>query len=330
MLDEIDETGNIEGATKLLEFLASKQRKSAVILVLAGQRATATWTGGSGVRINLSTVVTGMLARDSEARHAVGAENEIPDISEYSRGEAGFFGRSGLVRAKKLIQPGAGPSTSAGSATSRGRSSAKRDPAARPVLEGAGEVTAPAPAAPREQAGSGLRERLANVQALNEGRPLPAGAGERSRWSPACPRRSRRDWSGSWPAGPLLGRGGRAGPRHVQVRRAPVPRRTASRPGSSRRPAAAAGQPGGGSPARIATVRTPAVHHARGTSPRPCTTAWWTRRRAAGGPGAGPADRPPAAPDPRSRAAEVADSDQVNRPAESSARIVARIVQPAA
>jgi hypothetical protein len=29
--------------------------------------------------------VTGLLARDSESRHAVGAENEIPDIREYSR-----------------------------------------------------------------------------------------------------------------------------------------------------------------------------------------------------------------------------------------------------
>ena len=101
MIDEIDETGNIEGASKLLEFLASKQRKSAVSLVLAGQRATATWTGGSGVRINLSTVVTGLLARDSESRHAVGAENEIPDIGEYSRGQAGFW-QIWDVRAKRI------------------------------------------------------------------------------------------------------------------------------------------------------------------------------------------------------------------------------------
>ena len=54
---------------------------------------------------------------------------------------------------------------------------ARRDPAARPALKGAGEVTAPAPAAPREQPGSGLRERLAHVRELNEGRPLPAAPG---------------------------------------------------------------------------------------------------------------------------------------------------------
>jgi hypothetical protein len=98
MIDEIDETGTIEGASKLLAFLASKQRKSAVSLVLAGQRATATWTGGSGVRINLSTVVTGLLARDSESRHAVGAENEIPDIGEYSRGQNGLLADLGRPR----------------------------------------------------------------------------------------------------------------------------------------------------------------------------------------------------------------------------------------
>ncbi len=175
MIDEIDETGNIEGATKLLEFLASKQRKSAVCLVLAGQRATVAWTGGSGVRVNLSTVVYGMLARDSEARHAVGAENELPDISGYSRGQAGYFGIYS-VRAKTLIQRG----RTFWIGTLRDQQQkiiARRDPAARPALKGAGEVTAPAPAAPREQPGSGLRERLAHVRELNEGHhPLPAGA----------------------------------------------------------------------------------------------------------------------------------------------------------
>jgi hypothetical protein len=54
---------------------------------------------------------------------------------------------------------------------------ARRDPAARPALEGAGQITAPAPAAPREQPGSALRERLAHARALNEERPLPAGTG---------------------------------------------------------------------------------------------------------------------------------------------------------
>jgi hypothetical protein len=172
VIDEVDETGNIEGASKLLEFLASKQRKAAVVLVLAGQRATATWTGGSGVRINLSTVVTGLLARDSEARHAVGAENEIPDISEYSRGEAGFF-QVWSTRAKRITARGR--TFYMGSIGEQQRKIiGLRDPAARPVLDGAREITSPAP---QERAGSGLRERLAHVREQNEGRPLPAGTG---------------------------------------------------------------------------------------------------------------------------------------------------------
>lgn len=141
MIDEIDETGNIEGASKLLEFLASKQRKSAVSLVLAGQRATATWTGGSGVRINLSTVVTGLLARDSESRHAVGAENEIPDIGEYSRGQAGFW-QIWDVRAKRIKSRGRAFYMGK-IGTQQEKIIAHRDPVARPVLEGAGEITAP-------------------------------------------------------------------------------------------------------------------------------------------------------------------------------------------
>ena len=99
-------------------------------------------------------------------------------------------------------------------------------------------------------------------------------------------------------SGAALGRGGRAGPGHVQVRRAPVPRRTASRPGSSRRP--------GRRPVSRVAARRPGPRRHR----RPYTTIEPARpgrarrpgarrdRRAAGGPGAGVADRPPAAPDP--------------------------------
>ena len=101
----LDELGKLEGVSKLLEFLASKQRKAAVSLILAGQRGTAAWTGGAGVRINLSTLVVGLLARDSESRHAVGAENEIPDIAEYSGGESGFF-QIWSTRAKRVLARG--------------------------------------------------------------------------------------------------------------------------------------------------------------------------------------------------------------------------------
>ena len=63
----------------------------AVCLILATQRATQKQTGGGMVRANLSQVVIGNTNRATESRHATGAEAEIPDISEYSRGRKGYF-----------------------------------------------------------------------------------------------------------------------------------------------------------------------------------------------------------------------------------------------
>ncbi len=92
MADEVDEVvASVPGAGAILEFLASKQRKSAVCLILATQRATQKQTCGGMVRANLSQVVIGNTNRATESRHATGAEAEIPDISEYSRGRKGYF-----------------------------------------------------------------------------------------------------------------------------------------------------------------------------------------------------------------------------------------------
>jgi hypothetical protein len=92
MVDEVDEVvASVPGSGAILEFLASKQRKSAVCLILATQRATQKQTGGGMVRANLSQVVIGNTNRATESRHATGAEADIPDISEYSRGRKGYF-----------------------------------------------------------------------------------------------------------------------------------------------------------------------------------------------------------------------------------------------
>ncbi len=92
MVDEVDEVvASVPGSGAILEFLASKQRKSAVCLILATQRAAQKQTGGGMVRANLSQVVIGNTNRATESRHATGAEAEIPDISEYSRGRKGYF-----------------------------------------------------------------------------------------------------------------------------------------------------------------------------------------------------------------------------------------------
>ena len=94
IIDEVDEiVKHVPGAGAALEFLASKQRKSAVCLLLATQRAVIAALGGGGVRANMSEVLVGKVARATESRHASGAEKEIPDIREYSKGAPGYFQR---------------------------------------------------------------------------------------------------------------------------------------------------------------------------------------------------------------------------------------------
>jgi hypothetical protein len=94
IIDEVDEIVKyVPGAGDALEFLAGKQRKAAIFLILATQRAVIAALGGGGVRANMSEVLVGLTARQSESRHATGAEVEIPDIREYSRGAVGYFQR---------------------------------------------------------------------------------------------------------------------------------------------------------------------------------------------------------------------------------------------
>ena len=94
IVDEVDEiVKHVPGAGQALEFLASKQRKSAVCLLLATQRAIISALGGGAVRANMSEVLVGKVARATESRHATGAEKEIPDIREYAKGAPGYFQR---------------------------------------------------------------------------------------------------------------------------------------------------------------------------------------------------------------------------------------------
>jgi len=94
VIDEVDEiVAHVPGAGKALDFLASKQRKSAVFLLLATQRFVIAALGGGMVRANMSEVLIGMVNRATESRHASGAEKEIPDIREYARGAPGYFQR---------------------------------------------------------------------------------------------------------------------------------------------------------------------------------------------------------------------------------------------
>jgi hypothetical protein len=186
IIDEVDEiVKHVPGAGQALEFLASKQRKSAVCLVLATQRAVIAALGGGAVRANMSEVLVGKVARATESRHATGAEKEIPDIREYAKGAPGYFQRwdphsgqvSGRGRAFLLGKP---PDELA---YMRRLVDARRDlrdwsipdlpPLALDGGQAAGDATAPAP----PPGSSDLRERLARARELNEGRPLPARRG---------------------------------------------------------------------------------------------------------------------------------------------------------
>src|SRR5216683_2315099 len=94
IIDEVDEiVKHVPGAGQALDFLASKQRKSAMCLLLATQRAVIAALGGGNVRANMGEVLVGLVVRATESRHAAGAEKEIPDIREYAKGAPGYFQR---------------------------------------------------------------------------------------------------------------------------------------------------------------------------------------------------------------------------------------------
>lgn len=134
LLDEIDEILKIPTAQAAVEFLASKRRSSAVTLVVATQRAIQRWTGGGGVTANLTDVLVGNMARASESRHATGAEHEMPDISEYSKGEPGYF-QHWKPMAKRVVARGR--AFNIGTIGEQQRNIIwQRDPATRPALPG--------------------------------------------------------------------------------------------------------------------------------------------------------------------------------------------------
>ena len=61
-------------------------------LVVAGQRGTAAWTGGSDIRVLFDTVMLGKVNRRGEMMHAAGDLGmELPDMTRYGEGSGGVM-----------------------------------------------------------------------------------------------------------------------------------------------------------------------------------------------------------------------------------------------
>jgi len=95
-----------------LAYLASKDRSEAVGLILAGQRGTAEWVGGSDVRSQMDITGLGKVSRRGEMHHAAGDMGlTLPDMSAYGEGHPGVWviaedgGSHQAGRTFKLTEP---------------------------------------------------------------------------------------------------------------------------------------------------------------------------------------------------------------------------------
>ena len=328
IIDEVDEiVKHVPGAGKALEFLASKQRKSAVCLLLATQRAVIAALGGGMVRANMSEVLVGKVARATESRHATGAEKEIPDIREYARGAPGYFQRwdphSGTVtgrgRAFLLGKPPDELAYMKRLVTARRPLRDWSIPDLPPLALDGGQAAAAAVTDATAQQIAGLRGRLASItQAATQPAPAgrctaapgradppghPAGRSARRSWQlleaarghhgvrrPGSRSANPRPWPAEYLKILLTDRG--IAVRTGGGRATPVPARPPLRPAPARRPEDA--------PA------PPAVRHRGGPRRRGARRPGRRRRRHPGGTGTGPPDPGPAArpaPAPDRRAA---------------------------
>jgi hypothetical protein len=91
MIDEVDAVAADPDCKKLLADIASKCRSEGIALLIAGQRATVQWIGGGDLRANVDIAVLGRFSRASEARHATGAEADLPDMGAYGEGAPGVW-----------------------------------------------------------------------------------------------------------------------------------------------------------------------------------------------------------------------------------------------
>ena len=186
IIDEVDEiVAHVPGAGKALDFLASKQRKSAMALLLATQRGVIAALGGGAVRANMSEVLVGKVARATESRHVTGAEKDIPDIRAYARGAPGYFQRwdphSGIISGRgRALLLGKPPEELAYMKRLVAARRHLRDwsiPDLPPLALDGGQAAAAAVTDAAAQQIAGLRGRLAGItQAAAQPPPSPPAA----------------------------------------------------------------------------------------------------------------------------------------------------------
>jgi hypothetical protein len=94
IIDEVDALVAAGGpwVKEELAYIASKAGSEGVVLITAGQRATAAWSGGGNVRANMETVVIGRVRDAGEVQHALGQRGVyIPDLTTYGEGHKGVW-----------------------------------------------------------------------------------------------------------------------------------------------------------------------------------------------------------------------------------------------
>ena len=97
MIDEIDAlTGGRDqlaiAIKENLAYVASKGRSVGVALVIAGQRGTADWLGGSNIRTQVNVVCVGKVNRRGEIMHAAGDGGySMPNMATYGEGNEGVW-----------------------------------------------------------------------------------------------------------------------------------------------------------------------------------------------------------------------------------------------
>ena len=236
----------------------------------------------------MSEVLVGKVARATESRHATGAEKEIPDIREYSKGAPGYFQRwdphSGTVAGRgRAFLLGKPPDELAYMKRIVAARQHLRDwsiPDLPPLAldDGQAEAATAGAADATAQQITGMRGRLASITSRHpapapaDSRPLP-GKGP----LPAVPGVPQKVMAVLYPllaSGRTISRRGRPGPGRVEDRRVQLPRRDADvrvRRGHRKRPVLRLAAPRTARSARRQAGRGRSAHRGPGDH-QPSTT----------------------------------------------------------